>query len=686
MDSIITYLLQVNLLLTLIFLGYRFLLKNLTFYHLNRVYLLFGSLYAFVYPFLDLKSWFGSKVEVPVGEVLSYLPIDLLPNAQASDSWLLSEVLVVFLALGGVFLFFKFLIQLLSLLRIHRHSEASSWREYLFRNVVFPIAPFSFFNKIYIHREQHQEGELYDIFKHEHIHVEGHHTWDVLWFEMVLISCWFNPFVWFMRKAVRQNLEFLTDQQVLDKGVDRQSYQYSLLHVTKQGAQVGISNQFNFKTLKKRIMMMNKKRSSKLELSKYAFLLPVFLLAGASFTVNKAEAKIEKVVETVKSTDLHSLSRSLSVNFQQQDTSKASLKANEEVVVKGRVIGVDFAGKEVAGSRQGTDSVKNRLVGEGRKELVVRGKPSLFRALQLSDSSKRPIVILDGQRMPADFDASLIDTERIDKVVVVNGEHAKPYGLDGKEAALVITSKQKREPNVQMKIRGLSTEPDKIFLKVDDVVMPYANASELNPNQIHSMQVLKNPEKLKELGAEGKEAAILIETKEYAKKMGRPDKPIAVTLGKGNLNTIGRGMPDNVLYILNGKEVQKAEFEALKKTDINSIDVLKGEQAVSAFGARASEGVIRITTKTDEDRKFGNINRELHSISVRGRKGKGWDDYPKGTYFIVDGKPSSLKKVKELNRDDIKQIDKLGGNRAVTYYGDKAKDGAVVISTKGQKK
>ena len=238
--------------------------------------------------------------------------------------------------------------------------------------------------------------------------------------------------------------------------------------------------------------------------------------------------------------------------------------------------------------------------------------------------------------MPADFDASLIDTERIDKVVVVNGEHAKPYGLDGKEAALVITSKQKREPNVQMKIRGLSTEPDKIFLKVDDVVMPYAKFSELNPNELQSVTVVKNAEKLKELGAEGKEGAVLIETKEYAKKMGRPDKPIAVTSGKGNFN-IGRALPDNVLYILNGKEVQKAEFEALKKTDINSIDVLKGEQAVSAFGARASGGVIRITTKTDEDRKFGNINRELHSISVRGRKGKGWDDYPKGLILLSMG-------------------------------------------------
>jgi len=54
-----------------------------------------------------------------------------------------------------------------------------------------------------------------------------------------------------MRRAARQNLEYLTDQQVLDKGMDRQAYQYSLLQVSKQGASLGLSNQFNFKFLKK---------------------------------------------------------------------------------------------------------------------------------------------------------------------------------------------------------------------------------------------------------------------------------------------------------------------------------------------------------------------------------------------------------------------------------------------------
>src|SRR5690606_27503962 len=51
----------------------------------------------------------------------------------------------------------------------------------------------------------------------------------------------------------------------------------------------------------------NKNRSSKLELSKYAFLLPVIILIGASFTVQKTEKQVEDVVSKVKETDVTTL-------------------------------------------------------------------------------------------------------------------------------------------------------------------------------------------------------------------------------------------------------------------------------------------------------------------------------------------------------------------------------------------
>ena len=61
METLLTYIIQVNLLLGIIYLGYIGLLKGLTFYVLNRVYFLVGGLFAFMYPFLDLKSLFVQR-------------------------------------------------------------------------------------------------------------------------------------------------------------------------------------------------------------------------------------------------------------------------------------------------------------------------------------------------------------------------------------------------------------------------------------------------------------------------------------------------------------------------------------------------------------------------------------------------------------------------------------------------
>ena len=305
MESLLTYILQVNLLLAMIYIGYTGLLKRLTFYTLNRAYFLIGGIFAFVYPFLDLRSLLlqrGLDMGV-VGEQISFY----ITKPEVQDRLTLAGLIEIVFMVGAAILLLKFLLQLMSLLRIHMHSTADQWRTYFFRNVLIPIVPFSFLNKIYVNKQQHLDAELHDIFKHEDIHVKGLHSVDILLFEMILVCCWYNPFVWLLRRAIRQNLEFLTDQRVLDKGIDRQTYQYSLLNVSKKGTSIGLSNQFNFKLLKRRIMMMNKKRSSKIELSKYGFLLPLFLLAGAAFTVSRAEHSIEGVVRQANETPLIAL-------------------------------------------------------------------------------------------------------------------------------------------------------------------------------------------------------------------------------------------------------------------------------------------------------------------------------------------------------------------------------------------
>ncbi|WP_431295031.1 hypothetical protein [Pedobacter sp. P26] len=92
-------------------------------------------------------------------------------------------------------------------------------------------------------------------------------------------------------KAVRENIEFITDAKILKKGIDKKAYQYSLLDVGTLQPSVAIVNNFNLSDLKKRIKMMNAKRSSKVNLTRYLFVLPILLCVTLAFTIDKKEVK-----------------------------------------------------------------------------------------------------------------------------------------------------------------------------------------------------------------------------------------------------------------------------------------------------------------------------------------------------------------------------------------------------------
>src|SRR5262249_54337268 len=111
---------------------------------------------------------------------------------------------------------------------------------------------------------------------------------DIMFSEFLCILAWYNPFAWLIRHAVRQNLEFIADNLILNNGTDRKAYQYLLLKVTGH-APISIGNQFNLSSLKNRLVMMNKTKSERKQLLKFLFSLPlvvVLLMAFRSATEN----------------------------------------------------------------------------------------------------------------------------------------------------------------------------------------------------------------------------------------------------------------------------------------------------------------------------------------------------------------------------------------------------------------
>lgn len=582
MQSALAYILQVNILLSIVYLGYILLLKNLTFYQLNRGYFLSGVLFALIYPFLDIRSLFQQHIE-PVGELIAFIP-DLSLTEKQQGIYTLENLLYGIISLGLLWFAARLCIQLFSLLRIHFHSVEAAWKNYLYRNVLFPIVPFSFLNKIYINKEQHQELELHDIFEHEDIHVKGLHSLDILCFEILLIVCWYNPFVWLMRRAVRQNLEFLTDQQVLNKGIDRQTYQYSLLHVSKQGASVAISNQFNFKLLKKRIMMMNKKRSSKLQLSNYAFLLPIIIFSAGAFTVTKADDHIIEVVNIAKETDVSELGQVLH-NDSSTLTDTVKVKNEKRLdtlkIVEFKAGSEDFA--EIAGKVTGV-SVFSDTTKSTTKTVIFRGSGGTMKA---------PLFVVDGIKQGVLFDTNELNPNDIASIEVLRDVAAfSTFGEEGKNGVVKIFTKKSDVPAV-VNLKASKADTSK-HGKIQDVVV-----------------------------------------KGYAKGF----KVDTVNLTLRGVNADGK----QPLVIVDGLEKTDQSIHGINPNDIESISILKDAGAKAIYGEKATNGVILVTTK-------------VKGVAIK----KGDTVYTDDDVFFIDGKPVSKNEFNAVPKTAIKTTEVKG--------------------------
>lgn len=137
--------------------------------------------------------------------------------------------------------------------------------------------PCSFLNNIFINPEKYDWETYNQILSHEKVHVRQLHSLDILLAELAIVFQWFNPFAWLYRKEVENNLEYLTDEAVLSgDAMNKESYQVSLLKVSMPQFSLRIATNYNQSLLKKRILMMNAKRSNVHTLWKYFMLLPLF--------------------------------------------------------------------------------------------------------------------------------------------------------------------------------------------------------------------------------------------------------------------------------------------------------------------------------------------------------------------------------------------------------------------------
>ncbi len=291
MSILIQYLVKLTISLAIVWLFYQFVLRRLTFYNSNRWYLLAYTLLSFFIPFINISPFVENNTStrgliqiIPlVNQYTSVL--EEASNCPAPiwstnyDKW---DFIAFGLMLVAAVLFIRFVMGYFSFIRIQRKAKLISADGVKIYQVDDNIIPFSFGNSIFINSTLHTETELEEIVRHEFVHVRQRHTIDIIWAEMLCIINWYNPFAWLLKRSIRQNLEFIADDKVIQNGINKKQYQYLLLKVIGNN-QYSIATQFNFSSLKKRIAMMNKTKSAKRQLGRFLFLIPVFAVILLSF-------------------------------------------------------------------------------------------------------------------------------------------------------------------------------------------------------------------------------------------------------------------------------------------------------------------------------------------------------------------------------------------------------------------
>ena len=303
------YLLKANVGIALFYAFYKLFCQRDTFFQWRRFALLSFLGISFIYPLLNIQDWV--KEQPAMYELADYYATWMATEEITAttpvviDAPQLPSLLTIGIYLyyiGVIVMSFRFIAQLCSVFRMRWKGTRSMIDGQRIISIPTEADPFSFFGWIFLYLPDLKDESRQEILKHEQTHARQWHSMDVILCELINIVCWFNPFAWLIKTEIRLNLEYLADNKVAETTSDCKLYQYHLLNLVNKNVQTGLCNNFNVSHLKRRIIMMNKKRTHTTGRIKYALFVPLAaaLLIASNISCISSE-KQEEISEKQES-------------------------------------------------------------------------------------------------------------------------------------------------------------------------------------------------------------------------------------------------------------------------------------------------------------------------------------------------------------------------------------------------
>ena len=591
MGTFLVYILKSAACLAVFYLFYKLLMSRDTFHRFNRFALLGLLVLSSLLPLVEASVNSPAAVQETMLTLEQLLLLaDIQPEGEsmaaatpsATVLWLRAALLVYLT--GIVFFIVRNLCSLARLGRLIRQGKREALNSYLpdrkeknVRLVVHDhdIAPFSWMHWIVIARKDLEENGR-EILIHELAHIRNRHSWDLLLADLCIFVQWFNPAAWLLKQELQNIHEYEADETVLREGVNARNYQMLLIKKAIGTRLYSMANSFNHSSLKKRITMMLKEKSNPWARAKYLYILPLAALAVTAF----ARPEVSAVADEISAVKViaPAVHDSIQPNVQPAVAAPSSaldqmpefpggmealntyLRNNirypqeaQKAGIQGRVIIQFIVSKDGSiTDAEVVESVDPQLDAEGLRLIknMPRWKPGMRKGQAIRVKQTLPIRFA--------FTKTPDKPENSNSIFLKNGS----YNSSLKDVILLVN--------------GQEVSPE-IFRAID-------------PQRIQSVTVLKDQASLAKYTTDKSKTGIIqvkLKKEEQASDINIPTIRFDSQTPKS-------------LVIIDGKVADATAVQALSPSQIKSIKVLKGQQAVDLFGEAAKNGAICVSTRSAE--------------------------------------------------------------------------------------
>jgi len=591
MGTFLVYILKSAACLAVFYLFYKLLMSRDTFHRFNRFALLGLLVLSSLLPLVEASVNSPAAVQETMLTLEQLLLLaDIQPEGEsmaattpsATVLWLRAALLVYLT--GIVFFIVRNLCSLARLGRLIRQGKREALNSYLpdrkeknVRLVVHDhdIAPFSWMHWIVIARKDLEENGR-EILIHELAHIRNRHSWDLLLADLCIFVQWFNPAAWLLKQELQNIHEYEADETVLREGVNARNYQMLLIKKAVGTRLYSMANSFNHSSLKKRITMMLKEKSNPWARAKYLYILPLAALAVTAF----ARPEVSAVADEISAVKViaPAVHDSIQPNVQPAVAAPSSaldqmpefpggmealntyLRNNirypqeaQKAGIQGRVIIQFIVSKDGSiTDAEVVESVDPQLDAEGLRLIknMPRWKPGMRKGQAIRVKQTLPIRFA--------FTKTSDKPENSNSIFLKNGS----YNSSLKDVILLVN--------------GQEVSPE-IFRAID-------------PQRIQSVTVLKDQASLAKYTTDKSKTGII------QVKLKKEEQASDI-----NIPTIRfDSQTSKALVIIDGKAADATAVQALSPSQIKSIKVLKGQQAVDLFGEAAKNGAICVSTRSAE--------------------------------------------------------------------------------------